>query len=222
MPLPKLGLFWLSLFLVIWLTFNLTTPAKAQSPTLPIVAQLTLPLTATHISSATVARPLTFSLALSTTLPLTFTPPLTSLNVSLSTTQRLLYLDQPRQRMYLYENGQPVRTLLVSTGTPTSRTLTKAWQGNVGKYMGAVSVIGGFKVDYSWYLYPDFYGNILIHSVPYTQVGELKYYDRPDALGLEPTSHGCIRISDEDATWLKSWNPISATIQITPWRGEIK
>jgi lipoprotein-anchoring transpeptidase ErfK/SrfK len=85
-----------------------------------------------------------------------------------------------------------------------------------------VAVNGVFKVDYSWLLYQDFYGNILIHSVPYTQAGEVKYYDRPDALGLEPTSHGCVRISEEDAAWLKTWNPVSATIQITAWPGEIK
>lgn len=215
--------------LAIWLGLSLVSPSLAQSVTptpLPIVAQLTPPITPTiPITAVTVlTAPTVISTwtVLSTTYPITFTPPLTWLNITVSSTQRLLYIDQSRQSMYLYENGLPLRTIHVSTGKPTSRTLTKAWQGVVGKDLGAINVNYGFKVDYSWQLYRDLYGNILIHSVPYTQAHEIKYYDRPDALGLEPTSHGCIRISDEDAAWLKTWNPVSATIEINRWPGPIE
>jgi lipoprotein-anchoring transpeptidase ErfK/SrfK len=46
-------------------------------------------------------------------------------------------------------------------------------------------------------------------------------YDQLDALGMTPVSHGCIRISPDDAEWLKSWNPVGAPIEITRWSGKI-
>jgi lipoprotein-anchoring transpeptidase ErfK/SrfK len=38
---------------------------------------------------------------------------------------------------------------------------------------------------------------------------------------VTPVSHGCIRISPDDAEWLKSWNPVGVPIQITRWSGKI-
>lgn len=124
--------------------------------------------------------------------------------------------------MFVYDKGYLLRTIPVSTGKPTSRTLTRSWYGTVGADMGRGLVNYGFTVDYRWYLYPDLYGNILIHTVPYTLAGDIRHYDRPEALGVEPTSHGCIRLSEEDAAWLQEWNPVGATIQITRWPGKVK
>jgi lipoprotein-anchoring transpeptidase ErfK/SrfK len=44
-------------------------------------------------------------------------------------------------------------------------------------------------------------GNIGFHSIPYanTDAGEVKF---PTPIGLAPSSHGCIRMRDEDAEWL--------------------
>ncbi len=75
--------------------------------------------------------------------------------------------------------------------------------------------------DYMWYLFPGARGSILIHSLPYTWVNGVKVYDQPEALGVEPRSHGCVRISTEDAQWLKRWNPVGVPIEILPWSGEI-
>jgi hypothetical protein len=44
----------------------------------------------------------------------------------------------------------------------------------------------------------------VIHSVPYIRQGGDKVYDQLDALGIRPSSHGCVRISLEDAQWLKA------------------
>lgn len=44
-------------------------------------------------------------------------------------------------------------------------------------------------------------GNIGFHSIPFmeTETGEVKF---PTPIGLAPSSHGCIRMRDDDAQWL--------------------
>jgi lipoprotein-anchoring transpeptidase ErfK/SrfK len=119
--------------------------------------------------------------------------------------------------MYVYENWGLVRAIRVSTGMHTSRTLTRAWIGTVGRDTGAGAVDGDLLADYRWHLFRDLYGNILIHSTPYTLTQGLRQYDQPAAIGVKPSSHGCIRISPEDARWLQEWDPVGAAIVITPW-----
>ena len=105
---------------------------------------------------------------------------------------------------------------------PTSVTLTRAWTGTVGKDLGSGRVDGGMLADFKWVLFQDLYGSILIHSVPYTRQGDRKVYDQLDALGIRPASRGCVRISPEDAQWLKSWDPVDVPIEITAWPGPVE
>ena len=124
--------------------------------------------------------------------------------------------------MHVFENGSEIRTIPISTGRPIVNTFTPAWQGKVGADWGG----GQFRntdlfSDYMWYLFPGEEGSILIHSVPYRKFGDEKSYDQLDALGIHPSSRGCVRISPDDAAWLKAWNPVRASIEITPWLGYI-
>lgn len=138
------------------------------------------------------------------------------------TTTRFLLVNQDEQIMYVYEDGIIVRTIPVSTGQPVTNAFTPAWRGTVGQDWGSGTFLDTqLWSDYMWYLFPGPEGSILIHSVPYTRDGDRKIYDRLDALGLEPTSRGCVRISPEDAAWLKQWDPVDVPIQITPWSGKI-
>lgn len=124
--------------------------------------------------------------------------------------------------MYIYEDGIVVRTMPVSTGRPVANAFTPAWQGNVGRYWGSGPFLNtNLYSDYMWYLFPGAWGSILIHSVPYSWDGDRKVYEQPGALGVEPASHGCVRIAPEDAEWLKSWDPVGVPIEITKWSGEI-
>jgi len=137
-------------------------------------------------------------------------------------TGRFLLVNQDEQMMHVYENGVEIRSIPVSTGAPVANAFTPAWSGVVGRFWGG----GPFRdtnlwADYMWYLFPGAEGSILIHSVPYTRSGDLKIYDRPDALGVRPASRGCVRISPEDAQWLKAWDPVGVPIEITSWSGEI-
>lgn len=138
------------------------------------------------------------------------------------TSERYILVDQDQQVMLVYEDGEPVRNIPVSTGRPVTDSFTPAWEGAVGDYWGGGPFLNSdFLSDYMWYLFPGDGGSILIHSLPYTLNGEQKIYDRPDALGVEPASRGCVRISPEDAAWLKQWNPVDVAIKITPWSGKI-
>jgi len=212
------------------ITYQSASPTPTPQPTVTATAfptaTITQPPTATIPPSATptaTTSPTMTASATSTTAP-TFTstptatiPPLSSLPLDseLQKAERLLFVDQAKQMMYVYENSEPVRTIPISTGKPTSTTLTVSWTGIVGRDQGGGGVDYGFLADYRWHLYKGLYGNILIHSVPYTSEGDIKYYDKLTSVGVEPTSHGCVRISPTDAAWLKEWNPVGATIKIT-------
>jgi lipoprotein-anchoring transpeptidase ErfK/SrfK len=138
------------------------------------------------------------------------------------TVGRFLLVNQDQQIMHVYEDGTEIRTILVSTGRAVANAFTPAWRGDVGRYWGSGPFLNtNMYADHMWYLFPGARGSILIHSVPYTRDGDLKIYDRPDALGVEPASHGCVRISPEDAQWLEGWNPVGVPIEITPWSGQI-
>ena len=137
---------------------------------------------------------------------------------STTTAERLLFVDQDSQQMHVFENGVEIRTIPVSTGRPISNAFTPAWQGTVGRDWGAGRFLNTpLYSDYMWFLFPGPEGSILIHSVPYSREGDHKQYDRLEALGIEPTSNGCVRISPEDAAWLKEWNPVDVPIEISRW-----
>jgi hypothetical protein len=137
--------------------------------------------------------------------------------------ERFLLVDQDRQTMAVYEGGELVHLIPVSTGAPYVNSFTPAWRGHVGPFWGKAMFRGtDLWADYIWYLFPGALGSILIHSVPYMNNGDEKVYDKPEALGVEPASKGCVRISPEDARWLVEWDPVGVAIEITPYSGVIK
>jgi lipoprotein-anchoring transpeptidase ErfK/SrfK len=136
---------------------------------------------------------------------------------------RFLRVDQTAQTMTVYEDDRVVRVIPVSTGAPYENSFTPAWRGLVGPFWGKAMFRGtDMWADYIWYLFPGARGSILIHSVPYLRNGEEKVYDRPEVLGVEPASKGCVRISPPDAEWLAAWNPVGVPIEITRYSGVIK
>jgi lipoprotein-anchoring transpeptidase ErfK/SrfK len=183
---------------------------------------ITLP-TATANPSPTNSPTPTFTF---TPLPPTATPTATSeplaIVPTISTPERFLLVHQDAQMMYVYESSVLVRIIPASTGRPVTNAFTPPWQGIVGEDWGSGSFLDtDLFSDYMWYLFPGPEGSILIHSVPYILSDGQKIYNRLDALGLEPSSRGCIRISPEDAAWLKAWGPVDVPIRITRWSGKI-
>ncbi len=85
---------------------------------------------------------------------------------------------------------------------------------------GLLILAGDGQGDHAWYLFQAT-GDILIHTAPYKIVDGKKVYQDIDALGVRPSSRGCIRIHPDDAEWRVKWNPQGAWIVITPWEGVI-
>lgn len=222
-------------------TATMAAPPATAPTSLPEAASTTLASTATLAPSPTPVanRPLTPTLSLPATLnnePLptpsptatstrrpTATPsPTTPATPTIPQTGRFLLVNQDEQMLHIYEDGTEVRIIPISTGRPVANAFTPAWRGKVGPYWGSGPFLNTHLwSDHMWYLFPGARGSILIHSVPYDRDGDVKIYDRLDALGVEPASHGCVRISPQDAEWLQTWDPVGVPIQITPWSGEI-
>ena len=119
--------------------------------------------------------------------------------------------------MYIFEDGKEVRAIPCSTGDPSNHG-TVAWEGVVGDYVGTFKSYGTYS-DNAWFLFKD-QGSILIHGAPYTmdENGARTYQDM-DALGVRPTSHGCIRIHPDEARWFTFWKPKGVPVIITDWTG---
>ena len=128
--------------------------------------------------------------------------------------ERLIYIHQNSQMMYIFENGLIVRQIPTSTGLLTRWLYTKPWTGRVGVYWGTFFAYDVYA-DEAWYLYPD-HGSILIHSAPYTIEDGVKVYQDMELLGKAPASHGCIRIHPDDAAWLTQWGPQGVLTVLTP------
>jgi lipoprotein-anchoring transpeptidase ErfK/SrfK len=187
------------------------TPTETVTPILSTSAIPPRQLSPTPSPTATSTPQPTATL--SPTLPVTPTTPKRG---------RFLLVNQDEQMMHVYENGIEIRAIPASTGRPVANAFTPAWRGEVGRYWGGGPFLNtNLWSDHMWYLFPGPQGSILIHSVPYTRDGDVKIYDRLDALGVEPASSGCVRISPQDAQWLEAWNPVGVPIEITRWSGEI-
>lgn len=129
--------------------------------------------------------------------------------------KRLIVVDQDAQTMYVYENGERIRRIPVSTGKPDQvQTMTPAWEGEVGRYVGTFFSFDLWADD-AWYLF-DHYGAMLIHSAPYIKEYGEKVYQELDLLGVRPASHGCIRLPPEDSKWFTAWEPEGAHVIILP------
>jgi lipoprotein-anchoring transpeptidase ErfK/SrfK len=130
---------------------------------------------------------------------------------------RYIVVDQAHQQMHIINDGDLVRVLNVTTGDPEQGWHTPTWFGVIGEYWGSFAGVGGVMADEGWWLF-ERGGNFLIHGLPYTldALGR-KQYKGWDDLGAAPASHGCIRLSPEDARWFTNWRPEGAPIIILPY-----
>ncbi len=129
--------------------------------------------------------------------------------------RRFIVVDTDRQRMLIWDPGQPIRDIPVSTGDVARGFRTPAWYGLIGKFWGTFQAFGTYA-DEGWYLFNALGGSILIHGAPYMLVDGVKVYEDLDALGSYPASRGCIRLRPEDARWLTAWQPQGTPIVILP------
>ncbi|MGI6209273.1 MAG: L,D-transpeptidase [Anaerolineae bacterium] len=181
-------------------TYIASIPTATPTPTLTPTVTPTPTMTPTPTATATPT-------ATPTPTPLP-TPPLPEL----ASNGKAVYVDQNLQMVFVYENGELIRTMPASTGRATENTFTPAKTGRIGYYVGTFTSFGTTQ-DEGWYLFRAD-GGILIHGAPYTIVNGEKVYQELDALGNYPASHGCIRLSPEDAEWFTQWGPEGAYFEI--------
>ncbi|PKO22544.1 MAG: hypothetical protein CVU38_08935 [Chloroflexi bacterium HGW-Chloroflexi-1] len=128
--------------------------------------------------------------------------------------RRFVVVDLDAQTMTVWDPGQPLREMPVSTGDETRGYRTPAWYGLVGKFWGTFHAFGVYADD-GWYLFEDT-GSILVHGAPYKLVDGRNVYENLDALGSYPASRGCIRLTPEDASWFTAWGPGGVPLVILP------
>ncbi|MES0341966.1 MAG: L,D-transpeptidase [Candidatus Humimicrobiaceae bacterium] len=116
-------------------------------------------------------------------------------------------VDLPRQRLIVFYSDEILKEFICSGGTPGDDT-------PLGEYTTIE------KIEYSWvdrynvgaYYWVRFYGNYLIHSVPFDENGEM-IVEEFEKLG-QPASHGCIRLRLEEAKWLYETLPLGVKVVI--------
>jgi lipoprotein-anchoring transpeptidase ErfK/SrfK len=128
--------------------------------------------------------------------------------------RRFIVIDLASQQMFVWQPGEPLRVMPVSTGDESRGYRTLAWYGLVGEYWGTFNSFGVYA-DEGWYLFEDA-GTILIHGAPYRMVDGGKVYEDMGALGAYPASRGCIRLAPADARWFTEWQPQGVPIVILP------
>lgn len=111
-----------------------------------------------------------------------------------------IVIDTGEQRIYAYENGQMIRTHLVSTGLPATPTL-----------------LGDFSI-YVKHVATDMSGpGYFLPQVPFTM-----YYDR--GYGIHGTywhnsfgrqmSHGCTNLPTPEAQWFFNWAEVGTPVRV--------
>jgi lipoprotein-anchoring transpeptidase ErfK/SrfK len=104
------------------------------------------------------------------------------------------------QRVYAYENGQLVRSVLVSTGLPAYPTVT----GNFNIYLKYTSQLmygpGYYLPNVPYVMY--FYKGYSFHGT---------YWHNNFG---QPMSHGCVNMPTDEAAWLYNWAPIGTAVTV--------
>jgi lipoprotein-anchoring transpeptidase ErfK/SrfK len=183
------------------------TPRRGSGE--PAIVAFTATPIPTAVATATPAPPRPTSVMLSPYLGKIVT------EYGMDPSRRFIVVDPNTQRMTIWEPGKAARELLISTGDEDQGYRTPAWYGLVGKEWGTFHAFGTYA-DEGWYLYDDPTGSILIHSAPYELVDGNKVYEDLDALGNYPASHGCIRLTPDDARWFTAWKPQGVPLVILP------
>ena len=103
-------------------------------------------------------------------------------------------VDKRSQTMDVYEDGEKIATLPVSTGKISGIYTYR--ETPAGAFLTNVRMGASFAQEYFRYEYPIRYdaGNI-IHGVGYTRSGRIRDYDANLPLLGQKASHGCIRVS---------------------------
>lgn len=119
------------------------------------------------------------------------------LNQKLPTsTPYVVLVDISDQRVYIFKDGTVIKDMVCSTGLPGKDTETHTGnfkiQGSGKSFFSKTYQEGGY-----WWVQYD--GDFLFHSVPFD--ANYKIIPSEEAKLGQPASHGCVRLSLDNAKW---------------------
>jgi lipoprotein-anchoring transpeptidase ErfK/SrfK len=126
--------------------------------------------------------------------------------VNAPTAGKWIEVDTTTKRMWAYDQGEVVRSFLVSAGAPGTPTVT----GTFAIYSKIRSQdMQGLNSDGSRYFQPDvpyvnyFYRDYAIHG---------NYWRPGGYFGYINSSHGCVGTTVNDGAWIYSWAPVGTPV----------
>lgn len=128
--------------------------------------------------------------------------------VQAPTNDKWIEVNTTTKRMYAYDQGQLVRSFLISAGAPRTPTVTGSF-AIYAKYRS--QDMSGENVDGSSYFQPAvpyvnyFYHDYAIHG---------NYWRPASYFGNINSSHGCVGIPVSDGAWIYSWAPVGTPVII--------
>ena len=126
-----------------------------------------------------------------------------------TTTNKVIYVSIGRQRLFAYENGQQVYSMIASTGMPGRATSAGNFRVQ-SKIPEAYASLWGLRMPYWMGIYDVGSYENGIHALPINQWGQTMW---GGYLG-RPASYGCIVISTYDAATLYKWASLGTTVMI--------
>ncbi|MDX1991962.1 MAG: L,D-transpeptidase family protein [bacterium] len=129
-----------------------------------------------------------------------YTPSAEDIPAAPTSSGKSIVVSTQDQRIYAYENGQLVRTHLVSTGRDATPT-----------------VLGDYQI-YVKYVADDMQGaDYFLPQVPYT----MYFYQGYGIHGTywhnsfgRPMSHGCVNLPVDEAEWFFNWASVGTTVRV--------
>lgn len=107
-----------------------------------------------------------------------------------------------KQTVYAYENGQLVKSFIISSGVPSFPTVTGNYRIETKYEKDDMSGPGYYIEDVPWVMY--FHLGYSFHGTTWH-----------DNFGT-PMSHGCLNMTVDDAKWLFDWSTIGTNVQVIP------
>ncbi len=118
-------------------------------------------------------------------------------------------VDQSEQVVSIYEGRRAIKIMVASTGIASSPTPNGEFRVH---HRGDWFYSNEFQQGAYYWVGLDEWGEYLFHSVPFTE--ERVLIEDEAALLGEPASHGCIRLSLDDAKWIYDYIPAGAKVVI--------
>ncbi|MGH2592127.1 MAG: LysM peptidoglycan-binding domain-containing protein [Anaerolineae bacterium] len=126
----------------------------------------------------------------------------TSVAPAASGEAREIVVDLSEQRVYLHENGSPVRTMIASTGVAATPTVLGSYRIYLRHPSQTMSGPGYYLPDVPYVQY--FYQGYGFHGT---------YWH--NSFGT-PMSRGCVNLTIADAEWLYGWASTGTLVRVVP------